>query len=109
MEKEQKLRRLLSGMFDLERRDYQMLNVWEVAQAPESTPHTIYRNAGRTWLARAVDDANDIEIPGYRLIFKEPGIRRDPIWRPRLDQHIVEFLKGRELPTGELLLLRSDL
>jgi ATPase family associated with various cellular activities (AAA) len=55
-----------------ERRDYQMLNVWEVIQDPSlSVPGVINRN-GRKWL-RSVDDPKDLAIAGYRLIFNEPG------------------------------------
>jgi hypothetical protein len=50
-----------------ERRDYQMLNVWEVeintkVSAPE------IREANRlTWLAKAVDSPQDVKIAGFRV------------------------------------------
>ncbi len=57
-----------------ERRDYRMLNVWEVvAISEESIPGVIKLNDGTKWLPKAVDSPEDIEIPGFALSFVSPG------------------------------------
>ncbi|HEV2491913.1 MAG TPA: ATP-binding protein [Terriglobia bacterium] len=57
-----------------ERRDYQMLNVWEVSSRSEpSIPGVDTANA-RRWLARPVDVQEDIKIPGFTLAFKPLGL-----------------------------------
>ena len=56
-----------------ERRDYQMLNVWELSNSVDgSVPGLVPSNKPR-WLARAVDSPKDIEIPGFKLRFEERG------------------------------------
>jgi hypothetical protein len=50
-----------------ERRDYQMLKVWEFkGRAKKSIPGLLSSNKSR-WLAGAVESLEDIEIRGYRL------------------------------------------
>jgi len=56
-----------------ERRDYQMLNVWEVRGKAAGVPGLIERNK-RRWLARAVDPLENIHIPGFTLRFRERGL-----------------------------------
>lgn len=59
---------------EAERRDYQMLNVWQVKGSVEvSVPDVIPAN-GRSWLAKAVDSPEDIEIPGAQLFFEPCGL-----------------------------------
>lgn len=57
-----------------ERRDYSMLKAWEVVKESATVPAVeVVSNNGKTWLARAVDSLNDIEISGYQLIPETPG------------------------------------
>jgi ATPase family protein associated with various cellular activities (AAA) len=56
-----------------ERRDYQMLNVWELKGSAEISVPGIVRANGHKWLAKAVDSLQDIEIPGFQLFFESPG------------------------------------
>jgi hypothetical protein len=50
-----------------ERRDYQMLNVWEVRSDIEvSVPGVVFTN-GCWWLSRAVDSSREIEVPGFEF------------------------------------------
>ena len=56
-----------------ERRDYQMLNVWEFRGKPKKTPPGLVQSNGARWLTAVVDSPKDIEIPGFRLRFKEGG------------------------------------
>ena len=53
-----------------ERRDYQMLKVWEVTGRIRNkvVPHLIFRNGSR-WLVRAVDSPVDINTDGFGLRF----------------------------------------
>jgi hypothetical protein len=56
-----------------ERRDYQMLNVWEVKGRLEmSVPGVVPAN-GSKWLARSADSLKDIKIPDFELISVPPG------------------------------------
>jgi hypothetical protein len=55
-----------------QRRDYQMLNVWEVSSTGESVPG-VYSANKKKWLAKAVDSPQDIEIPGFQLTPSPPG------------------------------------
>jgi len=57
-----------------ERRDYQMLNIWEVKGRPTTPVPGIVSANGQEWLARAVDSPQDIEIPGFQLVFEPPAI-----------------------------------
>jgi len=56
-----------------ERRDYQMLNVWEVSGAVDSSVPGIKEANGIKWLLRAVDFPQDIKIFGFDLHFIPPG------------------------------------
>jgi hypothetical protein len=50
-----------------ERRDYQMLNVWEV-RGDNGVPSSELQEANeKKWLVRAVNSPQDIQIPGFRL------------------------------------------
>lgn len=56
-----------------ERRDYQMLNVWEVeSQIAEAIPGVVSKN-NKQWLPLAVDSPKDINIPGFDLFPKSIG------------------------------------
>jgi hypothetical protein len=70
-----------------ERRDYQMLSVWELSNSVKaSLPGLVYANNG-TWLARAVDSLKDIDIPGFQLRREQRGrveIRRARSKRMRM-------------------------
>lgn len=51
-----------------ERRDYQMLDIWEVKGALKaSVPHVVVAN-GSKWLAKTADSLKDIKIPGFELL-----------------------------------------
>ncbi len=56
-----------------ERRDYQMPNVWEVTNQPEEETPGLVRKNNKTWLIRAVDSKEDVQIPGFNLKFSIPG------------------------------------
>ncbi|MFZ3214013.1 MAG: ATP-binding protein [Terriglobales bacterium] len=56
-----------------ERRDYQMLNVWEVKGKTRKPVPGVVRANGLRWLPKAVDSLRDIEIPGFRLVPGAPG------------------------------------
>lgn len=49
-----------------ERRDYQMLNVWEVSGDLELPGTTLVNN--KRWFSRAIDSRKDISISGFELI-----------------------------------------
>ena len=56
-----------------ERRDYQMLNVWEIRGKPKTTvPGLICKNHVR-WLAKVVASPRNIDIPGFRVRFMTGG------------------------------------
>lgn len=56
-----------------ERRDYQMMKVWEpVGKARAVIPGLVTLN-GQQWLAKAVESLKDIEIPGSRLLSRPLG------------------------------------
>lgn len=56
-----------------ERRDYQMLNVWELINSvKESVPGVVSANKLQ-WLARAVDSPKDIDTTGFQLRFEDRG------------------------------------
>jgi hypothetical protein len=50
-----------------ERRDYQMLNVWEVSAKVKLSAREISEANGVTWLAKAADSPQDIKISGFRI------------------------------------------
>jgi hypothetical protein len=50
-----------------ERRDYQMLNVWEFAGTTKDPIPGLLSSNESMWLARAVESLEDIEITGFRL------------------------------------------
>jgi hypothetical protein len=50
-----------------ERRDYQMLNVWEVDGPTEASAPEIREANGFKWVAKAVDSLKDCEIAGFVL------------------------------------------
>jgi hypothetical protein len=56
-----------------ERRDYRMLNVWELrGRVTAQIPGLVHANKLH-WLAKAVDSTKDIDIPGFELRFKTRG------------------------------------
>jgi len=56
-----------------QRRDYQMVNVWEVRGNLEiSVPGVVFAN-GSKWLARAIDSLKDFKVPDCELIPVPPG------------------------------------
>lgn len=55
-----------------ERRDYQMLNVWEVRTDLKSIPDVVEAN-NLKWLPKAVDSPRDIEISGFQLSPESQG------------------------------------
>jgi SpoVK/Ycf46/Vps4 family AAA+-type ATPase len=57
-----------------ERRDYQMLNVWEVTSSSAAQVPGIDAVNGHRWLAKAVDSPQNIEIPGFQLSSKPLGL-----------------------------------
>jgi hypothetical protein len=56
-----------------ERRDYQMLNVWEVKGDLAALPPEVETLNGRKWLARAADAPTDVKIPGFETHPVPPG------------------------------------
>jgi predicted ATPase len=57
-----------------ERRDYQMLNVWEVTGGDETSVPGVDSVNGLRWLRKAADSPQQIEIPGFRFSFKSLGL-----------------------------------
>lgn len=56
-----------------ERRDYRMLNAWELrGRIRRPIPGLVLANKLH-WLAKAVDSTKDIDIPGFELRFKPRG------------------------------------
>ena len=55
-----------------ERRDYQMMNIWEVFTEEESVPGVESANS-KKWLKKTIDSSKDIRIPGFDLSFGAPG------------------------------------
>lgn len=56
-----------------ERRDFEMLKVWEVTGITgKKVPDLILKN-GRNWLAEVVESTEDIKIDGFQLRFKTGG------------------------------------
>lgn len=56
-----------------QRRDFQMLNVWQVnTSVKNAIPGVIARN-GALWLSQAVDSAKDIRLTNFELNSKERG------------------------------------
>jgi hypothetical protein len=56
-----------------ERRDYQMLNVWEVKGSNGASPPGVACFNGSKWLAKAADALNEIKIEGFDLLPAPPG------------------------------------
>jgi hypothetical protein len=59
-----------------QRRDYQMLNVWEIkgdADFAKLSGFGVVCRNGVYWLPKAVDSLDEIKIPGFDLISKSPG------------------------------------
>jgi hypothetical protein len=55
-----------------ERRDYQMLNVWELKKdAMIPTVLLPYVSKDNKWLSRAVDSLQEIQAPGFDLISEQ--------------------------------------
>jgi SpoVK/Ycf46/Vps4 family AAA+-type ATPase len=52
----------------LERRDFQMLNVWEVKKMPETLVPGVASENGSNWLAQTADSLKDVKIPGFDLL-----------------------------------------
>jgi ATPase family associated with various cellular activities (AAA) len=56
-----------------ERRDYQMLNFWQVKDTLQtSVPDVVVAN-GSQWLAKTADSLKDIKIPGFELLSVPSG------------------------------------
>lgn len=67
-----------------ERRDYEMLNVWEFKTKDKRPVPGLISAKGTMWLAKAVDSTNDIELDGYTLRFKSGGkVDIRPVHRKR--------------------------
>jgi len=56
-----------------ERRDFQMLNVWEVRSMPEASVPGVEARNGSKWLASSADSLKDIKIPGFKLVSVASG------------------------------------
>src|ERR1017187_5540277 len=56
-----------------ERRDYQMLNVWEVKASNDVSPPGVASFNGSKWLAKAADALSEIKIQGFELLPAPPG------------------------------------
>ena len=56
-----------------ERRDYQMLNVWEVRGSNEASPPGVVAFNGSKWIVKAADAPNEIKIEGFELLPAPPG------------------------------------
>jgi len=56
-----------------ERRDYQMLNVWEVKKGDSDCPPEVLEQNGSKWLPKAADKLSDIKIAGFDLVPAPPG------------------------------------
>jgi hypothetical protein len=56
-----------------ERRDYQMLNVWEVDGDPDISVSDVIKARGKLWLPKTVDSTDDLSIPGFALTFSSQG------------------------------------
>jgi hypothetical protein len=56
-----------------ERRDYQMLNIWEVKGRLEASVPGVVSANGSKWLSKAADSLEDIKIPGFELVSVPPG------------------------------------
>lgn len=50
-----------------ERRDYQMLNIWEVRSGNRVALSEVQEGNGKKWLAKAADSPKDIQIPGFQI------------------------------------------
>lgn len=50
-----------------ERRDYQMLNVWEVETEVEAGMPGIELSNGKQWVSFAADTPKDVDIPGFEI------------------------------------------
>lgn len=48
-----------------ERRDYRMLNVWEVEGSDEISSESVSKANSKKWLAGAVDSPQNIQMPGF--------------------------------------------
>jgi hypothetical protein len=56
------------------RRDYQMLNVWELKGSAEAVIRGAEEANGIKWLSRAVNSTEEIEqVPGFELLHVSPG------------------------------------
>jgi hypothetical protein len=56
-----------------ERRDYEMLNVWECTRDPKKPLPGLKPSNKRLWLARAVDSLDDVKVKGFRVQRKPDG------------------------------------
>ncbi|MGA8442818.1 MAG: hypothetical protein WB714_31685 [Candidatus Sulfotelmatobacter sp.] len=56
-----------------ERRDYQMLNIWEVKGSPEASVPGVVSANGFKWLAKTADSLESIKIPEFELFSIPPG------------------------------------
>ncbi len=56
-----------------ERRDYEMVNVWQVSGDVNSSVPDVREANGSKWLVKAVDSLKHIDVPGFDLRFIAPG------------------------------------
>lgn len=56
-----------------ERRDYQMLDVWETDLRSDTFFSDLDDANGAVWLRKAVDRPQEIKIPGFQLVFEPHG------------------------------------
>jgi ATPase family associated with various cellular activities (AAA) len=56
-----------------ERRDYQMLNVWEAITEETSVPGVEILSTGK-WIEKVGDSSKDVKIPNFNLSFELPGL-----------------------------------
>jgi hypothetical protein len=56
-----------------ERKDYQMLNVWELTGTMTKPPSELTGANGGLWLSKPVESLKDISIPGFDLLSKPLG------------------------------------
>jgi hypothetical protein len=56
-----------------ERKDYQMLNVWQLSGSLPKPLHEFVDSNNGLWLARVADSLKDIDIPRFNLVAKPHG------------------------------------
>ena len=56
-----------------ERRDFQMLNIWEVKSMPDVSVPGVLEKDGSKWLTHTADSLKDIKIAGFELVSLPSG------------------------------------